>query len=102
MINHTTVLGFNSSTCRRPGGHRHARHHDPDRDQRLHAQNRTRYGITDGPAYQDLDNPGGALFHIRVDDIDTAMAWFRSDTFKQASKLAKVTGRSFYLAQSQT
>ncbi len=29
------------------------------------------------------------------------MSWFRSDTFKEASKLAKVTGRSFYLAQPQ-
>ena len=24
------------------------------------------------------------------------MGWFRSDTFKEATKLAKVTGRSFY------
>ena len=68
----------------------------------LHAENRSRYGITDGPAYQDLENPGAALFHISVEDMDTAMGWFRSDTFKQASKLAKVTGRSFYLAQPQT
>lgn len=67
-----------------------------------HAQNRSRYGITDGPAYQDLDNPSAALFHISVDDMDTAMQWFQSDTFKQATRLAKVTGRSFYLAQPQT
>jgi hypothetical protein len=65
----------------------------------LRAQNRSQYGITDGPAYRDIDNPGAALFHISVADIDTAMQWFRSDTFKQASKLAKVTGGSFYLAQ---
>ena len=58
-------------------------------------------GITDGPAYRDLQDPGAALFHISVQDMDTAMGWFRSDTFK-ASKLAKVTGRSFYLAQPQT
>jgi hypothetical protein len=68
----------------------------------LHAENRSRYGITDGPAYQDLENPGATLFHIRAEDMDTAMGWFRSDTFKEASKLAKVTGRSFYLAQPQT
>jgi hypothetical protein len=30
------------------------------------------------------------------------MGWFRSDTFKEATKLAKVTSRSFYLAQPQT
>ena len=67
----------------------------------LHAQNRSRCGITDGPAYRDLDDPGAALFHISVEDMDTAMGWFRSDTFKEASRLAKVTGRSFYLAQPQ-
>lgn len=30
----------------------------------LHAANRARYGITDGPAYRDLQDPGAALFHI--------------------------------------
>jgi hypothetical protein len=30
------------------------------------------------------------------------MGWFRSDTFKEATKLAKVTGRSSYLAHPQT
>ena len=68
----------------------------------LHVQNRLSYGITDGPAYQDMDNPNAALFHIKTDDMDLAMEWFRSDTFKEASRLAKVTGRTFYLAQPQT
>ena len=68
----------------------------------LHAGNRARYGITDGPAYRDLDNPNAALFHISVDDMDTAMQWFASDTFKEATRLAEVTGRSFYLAQPRT
>ena len=68
----------------------------------LHAQNRSSYGITDGPAYQDMDNPNAALFHIKTDDMDRAMEWFKSDTFKEASRLAKVTGRTFYLAQPQT
>jgi len=67
-----------------------------------HAANRARYGITDGPAYRDLADPGAALFHISVADMDTAMGWFRSDTFKEATKLAKVTSRHFYLAQPQT
>ena len=30
------------------------------------------------------------------------MGWFRSDTLKEATKLAKVTNRRFYLAQPQT
>jgi hypothetical protein len=68
----------------------------------LHAASRARYGITDGPAHRDLHDPGAALFHISAADIDTAMGWFRSDTFKEATKLAKVTGRSFYLAHPQT
>src|SRR5689334_12479684 len=50
----------------------------------LHAASRARYGITDGPAYRDLEDPGAALFHISVADMDTAMGWFRSDTFKYA------------------
>ena len=68
----------------------------------LHAQNRSMYGIIDGPAYRDLENPNAALFHISIEDLDTAMGWFRSDTFREATKLAKVTGRSFYLAQPQS
>ncbi len=29
------------------------------------------------------------------------MQWFKTDTFKEASKLAKVSGRTFYVAQPQ-
>ena len=68
----------------------------------LHAHNRSSYSITDGPAYRDMDNPNAALFHIKTDDMDRAMEWFKSDTFKEASRLAKVTGRTFYLAKPQT
>ncbi len=67
----------------------------------LHADNRAAFGISDGPAYQDIDNPNAALFHIRTDDMDRAMQWFQSDVFKEASRLAKVTGRVFFLAQPQ-
>lgn len=28
----------------------------------LHAENRTKFGIHDGPAYQGIDNPDAALF----------------------------------------
>ncbi len=55
----------------------------------LHAGNRATYGIEDGPAYRDLENPNAALFHIRTDDVDRAMGWFQSDTFRAAAKLAK-------------
>jgi hypothetical protein len=60
------------------------------------ASNRATYGIHDGPAYRDLENPNAALFHIRVEDVDRAMEWFRSDTFKAATRRAKVTARTFY------
>ena len=30
------------------------------------------------------------------------MGWFRSDTFKEATRLAKVTSRRFYLAQPKS
>ena len=66
-----------------------------------HAGNRATYGIHDGPAYRDLENPNAALFHIMTDDMDRAMQWFQSDVFKEASRLAKVTGRVFFLAQPQ-
>ena len=68
----------------------------------LHAGNRAAYGIEDGPAYRDLENPSAALFHIRTEDVDRAMGWFQSDTFRAATKLAKVTGRSFYDAQPRS
>jgi len=64
-----------------------------------HQENRRGYGIHDGPAYRDLEDPGAALFHIRVEDVDRARGWFASETFKEASRLAKVTGREFYLAE---
>ncbi len=67
-----------------------------------HVTNRASYGIHDGPAYRDLDNLNAAMFHIRVDDLDRAMNWFKSDTFKQASRLAKVTGRVLYLASPRS
>ena len=67
-----------------------------------HAGNRATYGIHDGPAYRDLENPHAAQFHIRVEDLDRAMGWFQSDTFKDATKRAKVTGRTFYLAHPRS
>ncbi len=65
----------------------------------LHAENRSTYGIHDGPAYRDIEDPNAALFHIRVDDLDTAMRWFKSDTFREATALAKVTNRDMYFAR---
>ena len=68
----------------------------------LHAANRASYGIEDGPAYRDLNNPNAAMFHIRFEDMERAMGWFQSDTFKAATKLAKVTGRTLYDARPRS
>ena len=46
--------------------------------------------MTDGPVYRDIDNPNAALFHIHVENLDRAMQWFRTDTFKEATKRATV------------
>lgn len=67
-----------------------------------HNVNRASFGIEDGPVYRDLDNPNAALFHIKVEDMDRAMKWFQTDTFKEATRLAHVTGRTFYLANPRT
>ena len=47
-------------------------------------------------AYQDIDNPNAGLFRITTDDMGRAMQSFKSDVFKEASRLAKVTGRAFF------
>ena len=67
----------------------------------LHASNRARFGITDGPAYQGIDDSGAALFPIKTGDLERAMQWFKTDTFREATKLARVTGRTFFLAEPQ-
>ena len=66
-----------------------------------HVEDRHSYGMTDKPVYRDIDNPNAALFHIHVENLDRAMQWFRTDTFKEATKRATVVGRDFYLAEKQ-
>lgn len=65
-----------------------------------HAEDRQSYGMVDGPVYQDIDNANAAMFHIRTEDLDRAMQWFRSDVFKEASRRATVRYREFYIAES--
>jgi hypothetical protein len=54
------------------------------------------------PAYRDLENPNAALFHIQVEDVDRAMGWSQSNTFRAATQQAKVTGRTFYDAHPRS
>ena len=60
---------------------------------------RREYGIEDGPLYRGIDDPETAIFHARVQDVDRAMEWFRSDTLREASPRATVTGRTYFLAE---
>jgi heme-degrading monooxygenase HmoA len=66
-----------------------------------HVDDRRSYGMTDGPVYRDVDDPNAALFHIYVDDLERAMEWFRTDTFREATKRATVLHRDLYLAEKQ-
>jgi hypothetical protein len=66
-----------------------------------HVEDRKSYSITDGPVYRDVSTPNAALFHIKVENLDRAMQWFASDTFKRATKRATVTGREFYISQQR-
>jgi hypothetical protein len=65
-----------------------------------HVADRQAYGMEDGPVYRDIDNPNAALFHIRTQDVERAMQWFRSDAFREATRRATVRGREFYLAEA--
>ena len=65
-----------------------------------HVADRKAYGMEDGPVYRDIDNPNAALFHIRTHDVERAMQWFRSDTFREATRRATVRGREFYVAEA--
>jgi hypothetical protein len=51
--------------------------------------------------FDELGEETPRCFHIRTDDMERAMQWFQTDTFKEATRLAQVTGRSFYLAELQ-
>jgi hypothetical protein len=68
----------------------------------LHAASRARYGITDGPAYRTWTTLAQPCSTSASPTWTPPWAGFRSDTFREATKLAKVTGRRFYLAQPQT
>jgi heme-degrading monooxygenase HmoA len=71
------------------------------RTHQSHSEDRRRYGITDGPIYRDINNPNAVLVHIMFEDLDRAMQWFASDTFKEATKHSTATGREHYLAQKR-
>ena len=66
-----------------------------------HVKDRQAYGITDGPVYRDVDDPNAALFHIMVDSLPRGLEWFGTETFRNATQRARVTGREFYMAEQR-
>ncbi len=46
-----------------------------------------------------IDNQKAAVLHIKTDDMERAMQCFNTDTFKEATRLVKITGHTLFLAQ---
>lgn len=66
-----------------------------------HVEDRRSCGMSDGPVYRDIDNSNAALFHIHVQDLARAMEWFRTETFREATKRATVLRRDFDTTEKQ-
>jgi hypothetical protein len=56
-------------------------------------------GINQWTIYQDTWNNNIVMVHFIADDIDRAMAFFRSDEFKQINAESGATGREFFIGQ---
>ena len=67
---------------------------------RSNAEHRSKYGMTDGPIYRDIDDPSAVLVHTHVEELDRALQWFGSEAFKQANAKSTAVGREFYIAQT--
>jgi hypothetical protein len=60
---------------------------------------RSEYGMTDGPVYRDVGDPGSVLVHLNCEDLERAKKWFADDRFKQAVVRAGKVQRHVYFAQ---
>jgi len=69
--------------------------HDGQREARL------AYGMTDGPVYRDEQDPNVVLVHLNVENLERAMEWFKSDTFRAAVKRAGNVQREIWIAQKR-
>lgn len=56
-------------------------------------------GINQWTVYQDTWNPNVVMVHFIADDLDRAMAFFRSDAFKEIHARSGATERTFFIAQ---
>lgn len=67
-----------------------------------HREARLAYGMTDGPVYAEAGNPRVALVQLDVENLERAMEWFKSETFKAAVKAAGNVRREIWIAQQPT
>lgn len=56
-------------------------------------------GINQWTVYQDTWNPNVVMVHFIADDLDRAMAFFRSEEFKDVNARSGATDRTFFIAQ---
>jgi uncharacterized protein (DUF1330 family) len=56
-------------------------------------------GINQWTVYQDTWNPNVVMVHFIADDLDRAMAFFRSEEFKEINARSGATDRTFFIAQ---
>jgi hypothetical protein len=70
---------------------------------RANAENRSSFGIVDGPIYRDIDEPNAVLVHNWTEDPVRAAQWFQTDAFKESTRASGALRRTFYtVAESQT
>lgn len=60
---------------------------------------RLEYGLTDGPVYKDIDEPGTVLIQLETDDIDRARGWFADQRFKDGVVRAGKVKREIIFGQ---
>ena len=58
-------------------------------------------GINEWTVYRDSWNGNNVIVHFVAEDIDMAMAFFKSAEFKEINIASGATGRTFYIAQKQ-
>ncbi len=56
-------------------------------------------GVTGWTIYRDSWNHNNVMVHFVAEDVDRAMAFFKSDAFKDINAASGATGRTFFIAQ---
>lgn len=56
-------------------------------------------GINEWTIYRDSWNHNNVMVHFVAEDLDRAMAFFKSEDFKHINAASGATGRTFFIAQ---